>query len=130
MKGVYVLVISINHNVTSVIGALGPVSFGKGFYAYAGSAQINLEKRLARHLRTSKKKFWHIDYLLNNAGVSVSKIFTLKAEKTQECRLAALLSQKGSPVLGFGCSDCKCSSHLFKIEDYEFLKERMQESIV
>jgi Uri superfamily endonuclease len=130
MKGVYVLIVSINHNVRTVIGALGPVRFKKGIYAYVGSAQNNMEKRLARHLGTVKKKFWHIDYLLDSPGVSIRKVLTLEAGKVEECRLAALLYQKGSPVSGFGCSDCKCSSHLFKIGSYEFLRERLQESVV
>lgn len=130
MKGVYVLIASVNHNIITVVGALGSVQFERGIYAYVGSAQSNLEKRLARHLGTVKKKFWHIDYLLDSPGVSIRKVLTLDAGRAEECRLAALLQQKGSLVPGFGCSDCKCSSHLFKIGNYEFLKERLQESVV
>jgi Uri superfamily endonuclease len=130
MKGVYVLIVSVNHNVRTVIGALGIVQFKKGIYAYVGSAQNNLEKRLARHLGAIKKKFWHIDYLLDSPGVSIRKVLTLEAGKAEECRLADLLRQKGSPVPSFGCSDCKCNSHLFRIGSYEFLKERLQESVV
>jgi Uri superfamily endonuclease len=130
MKGIYVLIISVRRNVRIGIGALGIVTFEKGTYAYVGSAQNNMEKRLARHLRTAKKKFWHVDYLLTSSGSAIRRIFTCEAEKKEECRLADLLREKGLAVPGFGSSDCKCKSHLFKIKTYEFLRERMRETVV
>jgi Uri superfamily endonuclease len=30
-------------------------------------------------------------------------------------------------VNGFGCSDCRCRSHLFRISNYDFLASFMQE---
>jgi Uri superfamily endonuclease len=130
MKGIYVLIISVRHNMRVEIGAKGVVAFERGTYAYVGSAQNNMEKRLARHLKTAKKKFWHIDYLLTSPAAAVRRIFTCEASKTEECRLADLLCKRGSAVTGFGSSDCKCKSHLFKIRKYEFFKERMQEMVV
>ena len=130
MKGVYVLLISINRDISVQIGSLGILNFERGSYAYVGSAQNNLEKRIARHLRKVKKKFWHIDYLLNDTRVVVQRVFTREIGKPEECELADRLCRKGSPVLGFGCSDCKCKSHLFKIRNYEFLKGRMRETMV
>ena len=130
MKGIYVLIISVRRNTRLEIGAMGIVAFERGIYAYVGSAQNNMEKRLARHLKSVKKKFWHIDYLLTSPAVAVRRIFTCEAAKTEECRLADLLRKRGSAVTGFGSSDCKCKSHLFKIRNYEFLKEYMQETVV
>jgi Uri superfamily endonuclease len=130
MKGVYVLIISVNKNVSVRVGAQGVMKFEKGTYAYVGSAQNNLEKRIARHLGRVKKKFWHIDYLLDSPEVTIRKVLTKEVMKTEECRIADLLCRKGSPILSFGCSDCKCESHLVKVKSYEFLKERMQETVM
>jgi Uri superfamily endonuclease len=117
MKGVYVLVISVSKDIRVKVGALGSVDLEKGLYAYVGSAQNNLEKRIKRHLRKVKRKFWHIDYLLENEFVSVVKVLYEEADKSEECRIASKLSENSIPVRGFGCSDCDCVSHLFKIEN-------------
>jgi Uri superfamily endonuclease len=123
MKGIYVLVISIQRDVKLRIGALGSVNFQKGLYAYVGSGQNGLEKRVKRHLRKGEKKlFWHIDYLLDNDAVRVVKVFYKEAEKSEECRLAKKLSERSVPVVNFGCSDCDCVSHLFMLGDSNNLR--------
>lgn len=128
MKGIYVLVISIKERVAVNVGALGKIIFEKGFYAYVGSAQASLEKRVKRHFRRDKRKFWHIDYLLGSDMAKIEKIFYKKAEKVEECEIAKEIGKRGVAVKCFGCSDCKCESHLFKVDDYEFLREFMQET--
>ena len=130
MKGIYVLIIKIDRNISVDTGALGNLNFEKGLYAYVGSAQNNLEARVERHLRPEKTKFWHIDYLLDNPRVKVLKVFYKRAGKPNECKIAKELAKEGSPIRGFGSSDCKCESHLFKVEDYEFLREHMRETAV
>jgi len=127
VKGVYVLVISVGKNVRINVGALGAVNFEKGLYAYVGSAQNGLEKRIERHLRRAKRKFWHIDYLLGNGFAKVVKVFYKEAGRTEECRIARKLSEKGVAVKNFGCSNCGCVSHLFRVEDYGFLRDFMFE---
>jgi Uri superfamily endonuclease len=117
VKGIYVLVISVGKNVRINVGALGVVNLEKGVYAYVGSAQNNLEKRIKRHLRKVKRKFWHIDYLLGNRFVKVMKVFYKEAGKSEECGVARKLVEMGAPVLNFGCSDCGCMSHLFMLKD-------------
>lgn len=57
MKGIYILLISITRDISVSVGALGNKDFHKGLYAYVGSAQNNLEKRVERHLRRSKESF-------------------------------------------------------------------------
>jgi Uri superfamily endonuclease len=128
MKGVYVLIISVNENVTVKVGALGKINFEKGLYAYVGSAQTNLEKRVERHFRKDKRKFWHIDYLLCNSAAKIEKIFYKKAGKAKECEIAEKISRRGVAIESFGSSDCKCKSHLFRLDDYQFLGEFMQET--
>ncbi|MBS7616440.1 GIY-YIG nuclease family protein [Candidatus Bathyarchaeota archaeon] len=124
MKGIYVLVIAIRKNITVKIGALGAISFRKGFYAYVGSAQNNLAKRLNRHFRKDAKRIrWHIDYLLAKDAVSIVKIFSKEAGKTEECLTAQRLSEFGFPIKGFGCSDCDCQSHLLLLNDYGLLEK-------
>jgi len=123
VKGVYVLVISVDEDVEVDVGALGSISFEKGLYAYVGSAQNSLEKRIEWHLGRVKRKFWHIDYLLDNEVVRVVKVFYKEADKTEECRIAEKLSENGVAVEGFGCSDCGCVSHLFRVDDYGFFEE-------
>jgi Uri superfamily endonuclease len=129
-KGVYILVVSVSKDINVNVGALGSVKFEKGVYAYVGSAQNNLEKRIERHLRKTKQKFWHIDYLLDDANVKVLKVFYENAGKSEECKVANKIGERCVPTKGFGSSDCKCKSHLFKLEDYQFLGEFMFETLL
>ncbi len=126
MKGTYVLIIQINKTIRPKIGALGEVTFPAGLYAYVGSAQNNLELRVKRHKRKEKRLFWHIDYLLNNEAAKVIGVYYRQGGKEEECQVASLLAQNGKSITGFGCSDCRCRSHLFRAESFEFLGEHMQ----
>ncbi|MDI6691111.1 MAG: GIY-YIG nuclease family protein [Candidatus Bathyarchaeota archaeon] len=126
MNNVYVLIIEVNKNINVNVGALGNLNFEKGIYAYVGSAKKGLNKRIERHLKKGKPTFWHIDYLLNDGSVKVLKVFTVQ-EFFSECEVAKIISERGFPMQGFGSSDCKCLSHLFKIRKYQFLRGFMQE---
>ncbi|MEM1507980.1 MAG: GIY-YIG nuclease family protein [Candidatus Bathyarchaeia archaeon] len=99
------------------------LTFGSGLYAYVGSAQSSLEKRVARHFSKEKRIFWHIDYLLNNEHVKILGVFFKAAPKTEECLLARAMGELYKPVKSFGSSDCGCLSHLFEIDDCEGLSE-------
>ena len=125
-KGLYVLVIRVNEDTSVDVGALGRLTFKKGLYAYVGSAQSNLQQRVRRHLRKGKRKFWHIDCLLDDEAAKVVKVFARQAEKAEECMIAGVIGERGEPLEGFGCSDCSCTSHLFRIGDCGFLQEFMQ----
>jgi Uri superfamily endonuclease len=126
LKGIYVLIIRVAENISVNVGALGKTVFPKGLYAYVGSAQTNLEQRVKRHLRSEKRKFWHIDYLLDNPTTKIVKVFFKEASKAEECKTAKAIGEKSKPVAGFGCSDCNCRSHLFQIENYKFIQETIQ----
>jgi len=117
MKGIYILLILIKRNVSPRIGALGSIKLTKGNYAYVGSAQNNLQKRIERHLSMNKRFHWHIDYLLNNKNVEVKQVLTKQSSKKEECRTAQKLMNNSIPIIGFGCSDCNCKSHLLKINN-------------
>jgi adenylylsulfate kinase len=127
MKGIYVLLVSIAKNISVRVGGLGDKSFQEGLYAYVGSAQNNLEKRVERHLRRVKRKFWHIDHLLCNREAKVLKVFFKEAGRPEECRAAERLAEIASPIMGFGSSDCSCKGHLFRVEAYEHLSKFMGE---
>ena len=51
LKGIYVLIIEVSQGAEIQVGTLGNVHFAKGLYAYVGSAQNGLEKRVERHIR-------------------------------------------------------------------------------
>lgn len=108
------------------IGALGEITFCSGCYVYIGSAQKNLRQRIERHLRKEKRLFWHIDYLLDNGAASVVKVFYREGDKAQECIAAKQIARENRSVLGFGCSDCFCKSHLFQINCEKDLKEMLE----
>ena len=110
------MVINVSKNIEMKIGALGRIKFKKGNYVYVGSAQNNVEKRIARHFSKNKKIRWHIDYLLANPSVKIKKAVYKKAGKEQECKIACFLNKFEEPIKGFGCSDCSCHSHLFRLK--------------
>ena len=123
MKGSYILGIEVSGSIEIEVGALGEINFEEGTYVYVGSAQNGIEQRVSRHLREDKKLHWHIDYLLNHKNVEVERVYYRETEeKEEECRIAERISEFSKPVKNFGCSDCDCQSHLFRIEDSSNLK--------
>lgn len=113
MRGICCLLISVRKDSVMEVGPLGQLEFRKGAYCYVGSAQNGLEARVRRHLSKKKRPlFWHVDYLLADRSVSVKEVFCkLGAGKEEECKTARKMT--GTPIENFGCSDCKCASHLF-----------------
>jgi Uri superfamily endonuclease len=127
VKGIYVLIIQLRTDADVTVGRLGTLHFPEGLYVYVGSAQTALEKRIERHLRKEKQLHWHVDYLLQCSSAKVLKIFCKNAGKPEECNIASKIATKGEGVNGFGCSDCRCKSHLFRISNCDFLAGFMQE---
>jgi Uri superfamily endonuclease len=111
MKGSYILFIEVKEDIEIVIGKLGKLIFKKGFYVYVGSALNNLESRINRHLKSDKKIHWHIDYLLKHADII--DVFFKERSKKEECKISNEFEKRLKYLKGFGCSDCKCKSHLF-----------------
>ncbi|MEI7811025.1 MAG: GIY-YIG nuclease family protein [Ignavibacteria bacterium] len=128
MKGIYLLEIK----AASPFRLLNKVFYDRqlpeGYYYYSGSAQKNLESRIARHAGHDKVLHWHIDYITSLTSNKVEKIYIFpEAGKDIECELTRLLSAVPScsfPVKGFGNSDCsKCHSHLIYSPTKQQLKE-------
>ena len=122
LKGIYALEICLSRDVCLSVGALGKIDFRRGVYMYIGSGQRNLEQRVRRHCREDKKVFWHIDYLLNDRSARTMKVRIKRAGKPEECLVARELCRQGTRVVSFGCSDCRCGSHLFWFpEDFDLM---------
>ncbi len=129
MRGTYCLVLSVPKKVRVRVGSLGMKDFEPGMYVYVGSALSGMEARIGRHKSSSKKKRWHIDYLLSRGEV-VSVIAIPTADKSIECSIACSLMDCEDaviPIRGFGSSDCSCGSHLlyFGDSDPEWIAEEI-----
>lgn len=119
MKGVYSLVFRCEKQIK--VGKIGRKKFD-GSYCYIGSARGKggLSSRIGRHLSlyngNKDVRHWHIDYVLPHSDL-IGYCYG-KTKKDKEC----LLSQKiryEKAFENFGSSDCKCLSHLHKIEDLD-----------
>ena len=124
-RGSYCLCIRVKNEAEIPIGSLGRLSFSKGLYIYVGSALNSLIPRLQRHLRTSRGEgtsvHWHVDYLLHHPGVEIEAIYSTDWAVRMECEIASEIAMEGKPITRFGCSDCYCVSHLYKVESCGFL---------
>ena len=111
--GTYVLILRLDSSLEIEVGRLGPLRFAPGTYAYVGSALNGWQGRVYRHFRGKGKVHWHIDYLRREAKVPGA--FVLRGGRA-ECEVAKLLSSNFAPwPAGFGCSDCDCETHLFRL---------------
>lgn len=127
-KGIYILVIQKNKNELLRIGQLGEILFPAGYYAYVGSAKNGLFRRIKRHKRKTKKNHWHIDYFLNSA--KLIKDIPIITQENLECNLSCRLEAiSDGIILDFGCSDCKCKSHLFYFRENPILNHHFIELI-
>ncbi|MFN3504697.1 MAG: DNA/RNA nuclease SfsA [Caldimicrobium sp.] len=110
-SGSYLVILEVKSSVAPLVGHLGEIPLKKGYYVYVGSAKKNLYQRINRYLRKNKKKFWHIDYLLDVA--KIYKIVPILSSKSWECEIASELSNFAeTSIKNFGASDCNCKSHL------------------
>ena len=76
----------------------------------------------------SRLQGWHIDYLLMNPHVKVESAHCKEAKKDEECKIAHMLSSVEEPVRGFGSSNCKCHSHLFRLKSIDhFIRHKFKE---
>jgi len=116
-KGTYVLVIALGADSDIRVGALGTLHFPRGEYCYVGSALGGLDQRVGRHLSREKPLKWHADYLTTVAD-SVEAYISYP-DYIGECELARMALESGmEPAFdGFGCSDCRCRTHLFRVTD-------------
>lgn len=114
-KGTYVLFVTFDRDINITVGAKGPHFFAAGTYCYVGSAMAGLDQRLKRHLAHEKCLKWHIDFL--TVSCDRSEAWESYPDFIPECDLAHLVEECGGvPEMdGFGCSDCDCRTHLFRV---------------
>ena len=118
-KGNYCLIINMKKDCTIKIGAKGNINFKKGYYVYIGSALETLSHRIKRHLSNDKKKHWHADYILLNKNTEVKEVIYTYCTKKIECEIASKIKEYATDYIkNFGCSDCKCISHLYYFNSY------------
>ncbi len=120
--GTYVLVFNLGEPISNRLGTFC------GRYCYVGSAKGpgGLRARLSRHLRRGKPLRWHIDLLTNSTSFSAVCVYA--SAQASECRVARKLSLHYAGHPRFGCSDCRCPTHLFMVQDpprLEVLMDRM-----
>lgn len=118
-KGCYCLIFR-NPDAVIRVGALGLLAFRAGWHVYVGSARGSGGlARVDRHIRlagrTGGSPHWHVDYLLLDPRFQLRYAVTAETDLDLECAYAGALG--GRAVEGFGCSDCRCISHLFHFED-------------
>ncbi len=127
VRGSYCLCIKVEAGSRIRIGALGEIDFPAGRYVYVGSALNSLIPRLSRHMRTARGEgrvaHWHIDYLLREPGVEIEAIYATDWAVRMECEIAERIAEHGEPIPHFGCSDCHCHSHLYRVKNLGFMKE-------
>ena len=112
-RGIYVVRVVLPRSVTIPVGAQGPVRFEAGSYLYVGSAARGLPQRVGRHFRRHKPLRWHIDYLTAHAPATLA--WAWPQGVVSECAVAGALARHFEAVAGFGASDCRCRSHLFRV---------------
>lgn len=112
--GTYAIVFRNPRTREVTAGALGRIRLARGYWVYVGSAlgPGGLRARVGRHLRGPARPRWHVDYL--HGKLRVVEVWFRTGPARLEHRWArALTGEADGWVLGFGCSDCGCGSHLF-----------------
>ena len=112
--GTYALVLSSTADRIIRIGRLGRTQTHSGFYVYVGSAfgPGGVRARVGHHQIRSVRPHWHIDFL--RACTTLEQVWYSYDLVPREHHWARLLRRGASAcVEGFGCSDCKCESHLY-----------------
>jgi len=118
-RGRYLRVMRIDRPKREAIGSLGEIRFEPGYYVDVGSAMQNLTARVARHLRQRNTRPWHVDHLRRHADEVVP--LPIRSPERRECRLAGAFGPLLAPVVpGFGSSDCRCGTDLFRSRDHPF----------
>jgi len=115
LPGTYALILQSHATTRIQIGHWRKIEAQPGYYIYVGSAfgTGGVRARVSRHLRIDKPKHWHIDYL--RAFVTTLAVWVSYEPKKLEHQWAQTFfrMRETTAIYDFGCSDCKCASHLF-----------------
>lgn len=114
--GTYILILRSETTAGLGIGRWGQLQTVPGYYVYIGSAfgPGGVLARVSRHCGSVKKMHWHIDYLRQHTRLV--SVWYSHSRSRLEHKWAKVMSglANAQPVVGFGCSDCACESHLFR----------------
>jgi Uri superfamily endonuclease len=130
LNRLYVVAAWVPRRETIVVGALGPITFARGWHAYVGSARHGRDARVARHRRAAKPLRWQADYLFSRHPATRAWLLDTPLGEcelvTRLCMLGRLEAgfdgdvavppEAAGPILRvagrFGASDCGCAGHL------------------
>ena len=113
--GSYVVILRNRQHVRVEIGRLRTLKIDPGYFIYVGSAfgPGGVRARVLRHSRKAKALHWHVDYLREKTGFD-SAWYSHDPRKLEHAWAEVFSRLPGySAIEGFGCSDCRCHSHLF-----------------
>ncbi len=124
MKGAYLLIIELDREITIE----NRWNLKAGLYVYVGSAMSGLIQRISRHMKKDKREHWHIDHLLRHG--KILSVIMFPSEERLEEEISRYLSRVLDGPRGFGSSDLKVRTNLYKIEKlgefFELLGEFVQ----
>lgn len=128
-KGIYTLVLRLDAGREIMVGSLGPIRFEAGYYAYTGSARgpgglARVKRHLSVMVGTNSAQRWHIDRLLPHS--TLVEVVATKTEEDLECPIARKIGERLLFVERFGCTDCRCPSHLHFSQDREAILEAVR----
>ena len=128
MKGSYCLLFEVDSDLKVKVRNGRNFQIKRGIYIYCGSAfgGGGVKRRVLRHLKRDKKEHWHIDFLTTRDETEFIGFWIFEGKRC-ECEIAGKISNFGEAVKGFGSTDCRCESHLFKVEDLNPVEEIFRE---
>ena len=115
--GTYALILRAFAHKVVCIGRIGRLSVAPGFYVYVGSAfgLGGVRARVTHHARIAQRPHWHIDYLRRWALPEEAWYTHDPCPREHDwARLFRQSAGASEPLYGFGASDCRCPSHLFR----------------
>lgn len=123
--GTYVVIYRSSTQQLVSIGKLGKLRAAHGYYLYLGSAfgPGGIAGRVARHLQSTARLHWHIDYL--KCALQPIEVGVAHDTKRREHAWANCLQASQGvtiPLPRFGASDCRCPTHLFFAQTQHDLK--------
>ena len=113
--GTYALILRSRLTRETQVGRWGLLNIKPGYYIYVGSAfgPGGVQARVVRHCSETKSKHWHIDYLSELVD-PVGAWYSYGPKQVEHQWAKTLCSMENMfAIKGFGCSDCRCYSHLF-----------------
>jgi sugar fermentation stimulation protein A len=124
-RGAYILLMELSRDRKIGVGSLGTVSFRKGYYLYAASAEEILGLRPAQHRGKEKPPRKHVDSLRAEAD-SCMTIPIVSGGALEHQLAEALLTIGTWSIPRFG-SNCSCATHLVGMRENPFQCRRFIE---